>query len=40
METELVMAIEVFKDMGPCRLVNGYRYLSTVCYLDDGSSEP
>ena len=39
METELVMAIEVFKDMRPCPLVIGYRYLSTLCYLDDGSSE-
>lgn len=34
------MAIEVSKAMGPCRLVSGCRYLSTLCYLDDGSSEP
>jgi len=40
METGLVMATEVFKDMRPCRLVNSYRYLSTLFYLDDRSSEP
>jgi len=39
-ETQSAMEIEVFKDMRPCRLVIGYRYLSTLCYLDDGSNEP